>query len=66
MWKTCTERTIELSTQKWGNSPKGIELKRKYRAYKLEGLIDSCDLSAKEPAEIAAWKQIKPVGREVS
>ncbi|HCH7474714.1 AbrB/MazE/SpoVT family DNA-binding domain-containing protein [Pseudomonas aeruginosa] len=32
--------------------------------YKLEELMAQCDLSAPEPAEMAAWNAIQPVGRE--
>ncbi|MCF6783708.1 AbrB/MazE/SpoVT family DNA-binding domain-containing protein [Stutzerimonas stutzeri] len=32
--------------------------------YKLSDLMALCDLNASEPAELAAWNAIKPVGRE--
>ncbi|KTB56715.1 PbsX family transcriptional regulator [Pseudomonas viridiflava ICMP 13104] len=33
--------------------------------YRLADLMAQCDLSAPEPAELAAWNAIQPVGREV-
>lgn len=32
--------------------------------YQLADLMKQCDLSAPEPAELAAWNAMKPVGRE--
>lgn len=32
--------------------------------YQLADLMQQCDLSAPEPAELAAWNGMKPVGRE--
>ncbi|HCA5868988.1 TPA: AbrB/MazE/SpoVT family DNA-binding domain-containing protein [Pseudomonas aeruginosa] len=32
--------------------------------YKLADLMAQCDLSAQEPAELAAWNAMQPVGRE--
>ncbi|EST14299.1 antidote-toxin recognition MazE family protein [Pseudomonas putida S610] len=32
--------------------------------YKLADLMDQCDLNAPEPAELAAWNAMQPVGRE--
>lgn len=32
--------------------------------YKLADLMAQCDLSAPEPAELAAWNSMQPVGRE--
>lgn len=32
--------------------------------YNLADLMAQCDLSAPEPAELAAWNQMQPVGRE--
>lgn len=44
--------------------PEGVMLKAKRPAYVLSDLVAQCDLSAKEPADMAAWNKIKPVGRE--
>lgn len=43
----------------------GVLLKPKRPTYSLKELIAQCDLSAKEPVDMAAWNKIKPVGREV-
>ena len=32
--------------------------------YNLADLMDQCDLNAPEPAELAAWNAMQPVGRE--
>ena len=32
--------------------------------YRLADLMAQCDLSAPEPAELAAWNAMQPVGRE--
>ncbi|WP_158896953.1 MULTISPECIES: AbrB/MazE/SpoVT family DNA-binding domain-containing protein [unclassified Pseudomonas] len=32
--------------------------------YKLAELMAKCDLNASEPAELAAWNAMQPVGRE--
>lgn len=32
--------------------------------YQLADLMAQCDLDASEPAELAAWNTLKPVGRE--
>ncbi|HCF3018577.1 TPA: AbrB/MazE/SpoVT family DNA-binding domain-containing protein [Pseudomonas aeruginosa] len=32
--------------------------------YKLTDLMAQCDLNAPEPAELAAWNAMQPVGRE--
>jgi antitoxin ChpS len=32
--------------------------------YRLADLMAQCDLSASEPAELAAWNAMQPVGRE--
>lgn len=42
----------------------GVLLKAKRPTYRLKDLVAQCDLSAKEPADMAAWHKIKPVGRE--
>ena len=44
--------------------PEGVMLKAKRPAYVLSDLVAQCDLSAQEPADMAAWNKIKPVGRE--
>lgn len=44
--------------------PEGLMLKPKRRAYSLEDLVAQCDLKADEPADMAAWHNVKPVGRE--
>lgn len=33
--------------------------------YRLADLMAQCDLTAPEPAELAAWNAMQPVGREV-
>lgn len=45
--------------------PDGVMLKAKRPAYALTDLVKQCDLTAEEPAGMAAWNKIKPVGREV-
>lgn len=42
----------------------GVLLKAARPSYSLADLVAQCDLSAAEPADMAAWSQIKPVGRE--
>lgn len=42
----------------------GVMLKAKRPAYVLSELVAQCDLSAKEPVDMAVWDKIKPVGRE--
>ena len=44
--------------------PEGVLLKAARPSYSLADLVAQCDLSAAEPADMAAWSQIKPVGRE--
>lgn len=44
--------------------PEGVLLKAARPSYSLADLVSQCDLSAEEPADMAAWSQIKPVGRE--
>ena len=34
------------------------------RHYRLVDLMAQCDLSAPEPADLAAWNAMQPVGRE--
>ncbi|MBG6223417.1 MULTISPECIES: PbsX family transcriptional regulator [unclassified Janthinobacterium] len=45
--------------------PEGVLLKAARPAYALADLVGQCDLSAPEPADMAAWAGVKPVGREV-
>lgn len=33
--------------------------------YRLADLMSKCDLNAPEPAELAGWNGLQPVGREV-
>lgn len=44
--------------------PEGAMLKPKRHSYSLSELVAQCDMTAAEPADMAAWNQIKPVGRE--
>ena len=44
--------------------PEGVMLKPKRQSYALADLVAQCDLSAPEPADTAAWRNIKRVGRE--
>lgn len=44
--------------------PEGALLKPKRHSYSLKDLVAQCDLNAPEPADLAAWNKIKPVGRE--
>lgn len=44
--------------------PDGILLKAARRSYSLAELVAQCDLSAPEPADMAVWSHIQPVGRE--
>ncbi len=44
--------------------PEGVMLKAKRPAYALADLVAQCDLNAPEPADMAAWNKVKPVGRE--
>lgn len=44
--------------------PDGVMLKAKRPAYALADLVAQCDQNAKEPADMAAWSKVKPVGRE--
>lgn len=44
--------------------PEGVLLKAARPSYSLADLVAQCDLSAAEPADMAAWSQIKAVGRE--
>ena len=42
----------------------GVLLKAARPAYSLDDLVAQCDLSAAEPADLEAWTNLKPVGRE--
>lgn len=44
--------------------PDGVLLKAARPSYSLADLVAQCDLTAPEPADMAAWSSIKPVGRE--
>ncbi|HEX8406786.1 MAG TPA: AbrB/MazE/SpoVT family DNA-binding domain-containing protein [Duganella sp.] len=44
--------------------PDGVLLKAARPSYSLADLVAQCDLSAPEPADLAAWSDVKPVGRE--
>ena len=44
--------------------PEGVLLKAARPSYSLSELVAQCDPSAAEPADMAAWSQLKPVGRE--
>jgi antitoxin ChpS len=43
----------------------GIMLKPKRYTYKLADLVAQCDVTASAPADMAVWRKVKPVGREV-
>lgn len=43
----------------------GVLLKAARPSYSLADLVAQCDLSAPEPADLAEWSNVKPVGREV-
>ena len=47
-------------------TPEAITLKpaKAKPHYKLADLMAQCDLTASEPAEMAAWNAMSPVGRE--
>lgn len=44
--------------------PEGVMLKAKRPAYALADLVAQCDVSAPEPADVAAWNNVKPIGLE--
>lgn len=44
--------------------PDGVLLKAKRPEYSLAELVAQCDINAAEPEDMAAWSQLKPVGRE--
>ena len=45
--------------------PEGVLLKAKRPTFSLNDLVAQCDMAAPEPADMAAWGNVKPVGREV-
>lgn len=44
--------------------PDGVLLKAARPSYSLEELVAQCDPKAAEPEDMAAWSNMKPVGRE--
>lgn len=44
--------------------PDGVLLKAARPSFSLADLVAQCDLSAPEPADLDAWANMKPVGRE--
>jgi antitoxin ChpS len=44
--------------------PDGVLLKAAKPSYSLADLVAQCDPAAPEPADMAAWTKVKPVGRE--
>jgi antitoxin ChpS len=44
--------------------PEGVLLKAARPSYSLAELVAQCDTAAPEPADMAAWNNAKPVGRE--
>jgi antitoxin ChpS len=42
----------------------GVLLKAKRPVYALADLVAQCDPSAPEPADLAVWGKLNPVGRE--
>ena len=44
--------------------PEGVLLKAARPSYSIAELVAQCDPSAAEPADMAAWNNLKPVGRE--
>ncbi|MCU6498442.1 PbsX family transcriptional regulator [Rugamonas sp. A1-17] len=42
----------------------GVLLKAACPSFSLADLVAQCDPSAPEPADMAAWSHVKPVGRE--
>lgn len=43
----------------------GVLLKAAKPVYALADLVAQCDLGAPEPADLATWGEVRPVGREV-
>ncbi len=44
--------------------PDGVLLKAARPSYSLADMVAQCDTTAPEPADMAAWNNAKPVGRE--
>jgi antitoxin ChpS len=44
--------------------PDGVMLTPARRAYSLEELVAQCDMQAPLPADLAAWHDLHPAGRE--
>lgn len=44
--------------------PDGVFLKAKRPTFTLDDLVAQCDVTAPEPADMAAWSHVKPAGRE--
>ncbi|MQA21884.1 AbrB/MazE/SpoVT family DNA-binding domain-containing protein [Rugamonas rivuli] len=44
--------------------PEGVLLKAARPSYSLDELVTQCDTTSPEPADMAAWHNAKPVGRE--
>ncbi|MBN3835164.1 AbrB/MazE/SpoVT family DNA-binding domain-containing protein [Burkholderia sp. Ac-20344] len=44
--------------------PDGVLLTPARRKYALDELVAQCDAKAPFPADMAAWGEVKPVGRE--
>ena len=44
--------------------PDGVLLKAKRPTFTLDDLVAQCDVTAPEPADMAAWSQVKPAGLE--
>ena len=44
--------------------PDGVLLKAARPSYSLTELVAQCDSTAPEPADMAAWHNTKPMGRE--
>ncbi|MRW90549.1 AbrB/MazE/SpoVT family DNA-binding domain-containing protein [Duganella sp. FT80W] len=44
--------------------PDGVLLKPARPSYSLDDLLSQCDPAAPEPADLADWNNMKPVGRE--
>lgn len=42
----------------------GVSLKAARPSFALADLIAQCDLSSPEPADLAVWANVKPIGRE--
>ncbi|CBW76728.1 MazE protein (plasmid) [Mycetohabitans rhizoxinica HKI 454] len=44
--------------------PDGVMLAPARRKYSLDDLIAQCDMKTFFPEDMAAWSEVKPVGRE--